>query len=184
VYGRFPQYRSRAGRVILLEDRINDCFERSLNGRALARDGRDMTDIVAYMAFLSRGVPAGATVQGQGLPQLPRLAADTAAGTRLFATQCARCHGAQGAGTPAAPPLWGPQSYNIGAGMARVYTAAAFIRHNMPFDRPGSLTDQQAIDVAAYINSRPRPDFRGKDRDWPNGDAPPDSPYRKRTPSR
>jgi thiosulfate dehydrogenase len=181
VYGRFPQYRSRAGRVILLEDRINDCFERSMNGRALARDGRDMTDIVAYMAFLSRGVPAGATVHGQGLPQLPRLAADTAAGTRLFATQCARCHGAQGAGTPAAPPLWGPQSYNIGAGMARVYTAAAFIRHNMPFDRPGSLTDQQAIDVAAYINSRPRPDFRGKDRDWPNGDAPPDSPYRKRT---
>ena len=79
--------------------------------------------------------------------------------------------------TVIAPPLWGPQSFNVGAGMARLRTAAAFIRHNMPFDRPGSLTDQQAIDVAAYVVAQPRPDFAGKERDWPEGGAPPDVAY-------
>ena len=76
-----------------------------------------------------------------------------------------------------APPVWGPYSYNIGAGMARARTAAAFIRDNMPFDQPGTLTDQQALDVAAYVNAHARPDFPDKIHDWPNGDAPPDVAY-------
>ena len=177
VYGKFPQYRARNGRVNVLEDRINECFERSMNGRALEPDSRAMRDIVAYMAFLSRGVPVGADVEGQGLPKLPVTRGDTAAGAELFASRCARCHGTEGQGTDLAPPPWGPQSFNIGAGMARVRTAAAFIRYNMPFDQPGTLTDQQAFDVAAYVTSRPRPDFAGKERDWPNGDPPPDVAY-------
>jgi thiosulfate dehydrogenase len=177
VYGRFPQYRPRSGRVSVIEDRINDCFERSMNGRALDPDSRAMRDIVAWMAFLSRGVPVGADVEGQGLPKLSVTRGDTVAGAELFASRCARCHGNDGQGTDLAPPPWGPQSFNIGAGMARVRTAAAFIRYNMPFDQPGTLTDQQAFDVAAYVTSRPRPDFAGKERDWPNGDPPPDVAY-------
>ena len=177
VYSRFPQYRPRSGRMDLIEDRINDCFERSMNGRALSHTSPDMRDLVTYMAFLSRGVPAGSRVEGQGLPQLERLKGDTTAGRSQFATTCAPCHGANGEGTPAAPPLWGPQSYNIGAGMARVNTAAAFIRAAMPQTAPGSLTPQQAYDLAAYINSRPRPDFARKELDWPRGDPPPDVAY-------
>ena len=177
VYGRFPQYRARNNRVNILEDRINDCFERSLNGRPLPAGGQDIRDIVAYMAWLSLKVPAGVPMYGQGFAKLRTTAGDTVAGRELFTGLCARCHGSDGDGTTIAPPLWGERSYNIGAGMARVRTAAAFIKFNMPYDNPGSLTEQQATDVAAYINSRPRPDFAGKEKDWPNGDHPPDVPY-------
>jgi thiosulfate dehydrogenase len=76
-----------------------------------------------------------------------------------------------------APPLWGPHSYNIGAGMARIRTAAAFVHQLMPRDKPRTLTPQEAFDVATYIDSRPRPDYPGKERDWPNGGAPPDVAY-------
>ncbi|HJU64216.1 MAG TPA: c-type cytochrome, partial [Gemmatimonadaceae bacterium] len=177
VYAQFPQYRSRSGKVIEMEDRINDCFERSMNGRPLARDGRDMIDIISYMSFLSYGVPVGARVEGQGIPRLQPMDGDSARGAQVYAQSCVVCHGANGEGTAAAPPVWGPRSYNIAAGMARVRTAAAFIKQAMPFDRPGSLTDQQAFDVAAYVNSQSRPDYRGKEKDWPHGDPPPDVAY-------
>lgn len=177
VSARYPQYRSRSASVSLLEDRINDCFERSMNGRALDPAGPDMRDIVSYMSFVSRGVPVGAAVKGQGLPKLKLTHGDSGAGRAVFATTCARCHGPDGAGTVIAPPLWGPESFNIGAGMARLRTAGAFIRYNMPYDLPGSLTDVQAMDVAAFVVTRPRPDFSGKASDWPNGGAPPDVAY-------
>jgi thiosulfate dehydrogenase len=177
VYSRFPQYRGRSGRVDLIEDRINDCFERSMNGRALDRAGRDMRDMVTYMAFLSRGVPPGAIVEGQSVPALEPLPGDSARGAHLYASTCAPCHAADGQGTNAAPPVWGPGSYNIGAGMARVRMAAGFIRAAMPQTLPGSLTPQQAFDLAVYINSQPRPDFAKKALDWPRGDPPPDVAY-------
>jgi thiosulfate dehydrogenase len=177
VYARYPQYRSRSASISLLTDRINDCFLRSLNGRALPADSREMRDMVTYMVFLSRGVPVGAVVRGQGLKRLALTSGDTARGATLFDSTCARCHGQRGEGTPVAPPVWGPRSYNIGAGMARRTVAAAFIRSNMPFDKPGSLTDQQAMDVASYIDAQARPDFAGKDADWPNGGAPADVGY-------
>jgi thiosulfate dehydrogenase len=170
-------YRTRSNSVETIEYRVNDCFRRSMNGRPLATDGRDMRDIVAYFAFLSRDVPMGPLLASNKLEKWAQFKADAASGRTEFAGSCARCHGADGGGTPVAPPVWGRASYNLGAGMARVRTAAAFIKDNMPFDRPGSLTDQQAFDVAAYINSRPRPDFPAKVYDWPNGDAPPDVAY-------
>lgn len=176
VYGRFPQYRSRVGGVQIIEDRIDDCFVRSMNGRALPRESPEMRDIIAYMAFLSKGVPVGVDVPGQGLPKLAVTSGDSSAGRALFASECARCHGVRGEGA-VGPALWGAMSYNIGAGMARVRTAAAFIRHNMPQDKRGTLTDQQAMDVSTYINAQPRPDFAGKEHDWPNGDPPPDVAY-------
>lgn len=177
-YARFPQYRGRSGKVDVLEDRINDCFVRSLNGKPLPVSGRDMHDIVAYLAFLSRGFPVGKEMEGQGTPTLASLKGDGTRGQEVFATTCAVCHGVDGHGTAVAPPLWGPGSFNIGAGMARVNTAAKFIHKLMPRDRPGILTEQQAYDVAAYVVSRPRPDFKGKENDWPHGGAPPDVAYR------
>jgi thiosulfate dehydrogenase len=177
VYARFPQYRSRTASVQRLEDRINDCFVRSLNGSALAFDDPAMRDIVAYLAFMSHGVPVGSARTD---PAEAGASGDTVAGARVYTMECARCHGADGSGTAAFPPLWGARSFNIGAGMARLGTAAAFIRQNMPFDRAGTLTDIDAANVAAYITSRPRPDFKAKENDWPAGDAPADVPYQTR----
>lgn len=176
-YARFPQYRARSARLDRIENRINDCFERSMNGRALDWDGRDMRDMVAYLAFLSTGFPVGLEMEGQGVPALAPLPGDTIGGKAVFAASCAICHGPDGRGTVAGPPLWGPESYNIGAGMARINTAARFIHHLMPRDRPGSLTPQQSFDVATYVNTRPRPDFARKVNDWPKGGAPPDVAY-------
>ena len=176
-YARFPQYRARSGKVDLIEDRINDCFRRSMNGQALAPSGRDMRDIVTYFAFLSNGIPVGAEMEGQGFPRLQPLKGDAHRGAAVFTSTCARCHGANGSGTPLAPPLWGPRSYNVGAGMARINTAASFIHALMPIDRAQHLNPQQAYDVATYINTRPRPDFPAKVRDWPRGGKPDDADY-------
>jgi thiosulfate dehydrogenase len=177
VYSRFPQYRDRNAIVNLLEDRINDCFERSMNGKALPREGPEMRQIMAYFAFMSEGVAPPGVVPGMGLRVLPVLTGDTTRGKLVFDSTCTRCHGADGLGTPIAPPLWGPRSFNVGAGMARLRTAASFIKDNMPNDRAVVLTDQQAFDVAAYLVSRPRPDFARKGEDWPAGNPPPDVAY-------
>jgi thiosulfate dehydrogenase len=177
AFARFPQYRARSGKVDLIEDRINDCFRRSMNGTALAPAGRDMRDIVTYLAFLSSGMPIGVEMEGQGFPRLQPLKGDPERGAGVFASTCSRCHGANGQGTALAPPLWGPRSYNVGAGMARINTAASFIHGLMPIDRAQQLTAQQAFDVATYINTRPRPDFPAKARDWPRGGKPEDADY-------
>lgn len=178
VHARFPKYLDRSAAVIPIEDRINYCFTRSLAGTRLPNNSREMQDIVAYFAFLSTGVPIGAHVKGEGMPKMPAMTGDTTRGARLFATTCAICHGAEGQGNPPAfPALWGPKSYSIGASMAREERAATFIRHFMPQNKPGSLTNQQAYDVAAYINAQPRPDSPGKENDWPAGGAASDVPY-------
>ena len=178
-YTNFPQYRARRASVELIEDRINDCFVRSLNGRPLDNDGADMRDIIAYLAYLAwlgRGAAGGVSAAPHD-SALAHLDADTARGAVVYAQRCARCHGASGQGIGAFPPLWGPESFNIGAGMARYRTSATFVLHNMPFDQPNTLSPQQALDVARYIGSRPRPDLAGKENDWPKGGAPSDVPY-------
>lgn len=183
VYSRYPQYRSRSASIQTIEDRVNDCFERSLNGTALPSDGRDMTDIVAYLWWLSRGTAVGPP-GARGADRFAALTPDTGRGRALFGSTCTHCHGEGGQGTTLAPPLWGDGSFSIGAGMARSRTAAAFIRANMPFTAPGTLTDQQALDVAAYITRGPRPDLPQKIDDWPSGDAPADLPYQTRASQR
>jgi thiosulfate dehydrogenase len=179
----YPAYNARAGRVITIEDRIDGCFRRSMAGRPLPLASSEMRDMVSYLAFLSRGVTAGRELEGSGIPEMDPLDPDTVRGREIYSSTCARCHGESGEGRSFAPPLWGPGSFSIGAGMARLRTAASFIRHNMPYDLPGTLTDQQAFDVAAYVNSHPRPDLVGKENDWPNGDAPPDAAYPTRASS-
>jgi len=178
VYARFPQYRSRTASVQVLEDRINDCFERSLAGKRMPADTAPMKAIVSYLAWMSSDVPVTPSVTGAKITApFDSLAPDSAGGRKVFETICAKCHGSDGNGTSLATPLWGARSYSIGAGMARYRTAAAFIHANMPNDRPGTLTRQEAIDVAGFIDGRPRPDFAGKEKDWPKGDAPADAPY-------
>src|SRR5262249_11444297 len=149
-YARYPRFVVREDKTASVEDRVNFCLTRSLAGQPLKTDSRDMRDMVRYLGYLSTGVKHGDWVKGQGLPSpLANLPADTVRGARLFASTCARCHGANGEGIGPVPALWGPRSFDIGASMARVTIAATFIRRAMPYDQPGTLTDQQAFDVAA-----------------------------------
>lgn len=184
VVAGFPQYRSRDGRVSILEQRINSCFERSMNGNSLSLDHPAMVDMVAYMTWLSQGVPVGSAVAGQGIPLLElEQPPDTARGAAIYQAKCVACHGVAGAGLVnpdggyVFPPLWGSQSFNIAAGMARHFTASGFIKHNMPLDQGNSLSDEEAWDVAAYVITQERPDFPGKTQDWPRGDKPKDARY-------
>jgi thiosulfate dehydrogenase len=167
---RYPRYRSRPGTEETLERRVNECIARSLAGRMLSDTSRNMRDMVAYIKTLGdRPRPAGV--------DSVKLAGSVPRGRTVYAAQCARCHGAAGQGLPVAPPLWGVQGFSVGAGMARQYTMATFVRHNMPFDHAVALTDQQAADVTAYVLSHPRQDHPGKERDWPKGDPPVDVAY-------
>lgn len=176
--GLFPEYRARADRQISLADRINECFERSMNGKALPPDSSKLNAVVAYIEWLSQNVPQGSKVSWRGIPRItPSRQPDPAKGKNVFAKKCVFCHGSDGHGTMAGPPVWGPGSYNIGAGMARVSVAASFIKANMPRGWGWSVTDDEAYDVAAYINSQPRPDFPDKVHDWPKGGKPADTPY-------
>ncbi|WP_295446947.1 c-type cytochrome [uncultured Thiodictyon sp.] len=167
VVGRFPQFNARDQMVELLERRINDCFERSMNGKPLPLDHPAMVDMVAYMTWLSQGVPIGARVAGSGIPELELARAPNPIdGGVVYKAKCAMCHGADGSGTKSAdgdggyvfPPLWGLQSFAGRAGMARQHTAAGFIKHKMPFGAGDSLSDGEAWDLAAYVLSQVRPD--------------------------
>src|SRR5687768_553762 len=179
VYGKFPQYRSRSASINTIEDRVNDCLQRSLAGERMPADTAPMKAILAYFAWASRERPVTGGISGDRITApFDSLTPDSARGAGLYQTACARCHGADGNGTGVATPLWGDRAYTIGAGMARYRTAAAFIQANMPWDLPGTLSRQDALDIAAYIDSRPRPDFPDKHRDWPRGNAPRDTPYR------
>jgi thiosulfate dehydrogenase len=156
---------------------VNYCITRSLAGWRLPSESREMHDMVAYLAFMSRGAPVGVPGRSTAMPPMPTLTGDAARGAQVYRTSCARCHGADGAGIAKVPALWGAKSFSVGASMTREERAASFVRHNMPFDQPGTLTDQQAFDVAAYFIAKPRPDLPGKERDWPAGGAPADVPY-------
>ena len=179
AHARFPKYMPRSGAVITLADRVNYCFTRSLAGNRLPTDSREMADILAYMAWLSKDVPIGAKLPGSdGLPAMKdTLVADVTRGSTLYMAKCQQCHQPSGGGGPNIPALWGPKSFSVGASMARVERAASFISHNMPLGLGGSLSAQEAFDVAAYVNSHERPDSPGKENDWPLGGVPKDVPY-------
>ncbi len=159
----FPAFSKRDGRVITMERRIQECFERSENGTPPPSDSPQMVAMVAYMNWLSRGVPMGSTIEGRGFVHLKAPAqVSAAAGQKIYAQSCAPCHGANGGGIAGTfPALWGPDSFNDGAGMSHVEKMAAFVKPNMPQNAPGSLSVQQAFDVAAFVTSKPRPHYRG-----------------------
>lgn len=157
---RFPMYNDRAGRIISLKDRIQECFVRSENGRPLEYEGATMLDLIDYINWLSIPQPDRQPFIGRGLVPLPDLAPNPTHGREIYATQCAGCHGDQGQGqAPIFPPLWGPYAFNDGAGTSGVRKMAAFIQHNMPQNRMGILSPQDAFDVSSYIHQQPRPSF-------------------------
>lgn len=182
VSATFPQYRGREDDISTVEERVNGCMERSMSGKALPLDSREMKAFVTYISFLSRGIPVGATVEGAGMVQskMPNRRANLDNGAKVYAAQCAACHGDNGQGVRAGqpgdaqgyvfPPLWGPDTFNNGAGMNRLAMATRFVKHNMPqgtnFDAP-QLSDDDAYDVAAYMLSKPRPEKANLEADFP-----------------
>lgn len=178
VYTALPEFRVRNAKMNTIEIRINDCFERSMNGRPLPYDSAEMGALVSYMAWMSKGIPAKTKMAERGFGSItPSRPGDPAKGKSLFAGKCASCHGANGQGTEMGPPVWGPTSYNKGAGITRISTAASFIKRNMPMGQGGTLTDEEAYDLATFINSQPRPEFPNRVNDWPTGGKPADLGY-------
>lgn len=179
VASTYPKVRARSGKMESIEKRINDCFERSLNGKPLKENSREMQAMVAYMKFLGENVKKGEKAAGSGLKDLPFLdrAADPKKGKAVYELRCASCHQENGQGmidgigqSYIYPPLWGPHSFNDAAGLSRLSNMAKYVKYNMPLgvshDAP-ELSDEDAWDVAAYIESKPRP-HKAVPQDWPD----------------
>ena len=203
----FPEYNKRAGRMFTLEERIVGCFMRSINatgsryrnvtvhheneleGATLSAESEEVEDLAAYIRWLSWNREIDSTLPWRGHNQLPASSLLTPEkmnpklGRQLFHEKCANCHGADGQGVYVGDkrpgPLWGPNSWNDGAGAARVYTLAGMIRYMMPYMDPGSLTDEEAQHIAAFITSQPRPGFPYKDKDYLKEKIPTDAVYYK-----
>lgn len=182
VANRYPQFRGRENMIGSLEDRINGCLERSMNGKTMPVKSPEMRAMVAYMEWLSEEVPPEMQELYQGYAKvvIPQERADTLQGRLFYESKCALCHGDQGQGTPLPgdtfrgylyPPLGGDDSFNDGAGMNRVITAAEFIKGNMPLGatyKEPLLTDEEAYHIAAFITSLPRPSKVNKEADFPD----------------
>jgi thiosulfate dehydrogenase len=182
VTDRFPQFGGRSNTIGTIEDRINGCIERSMNGKKLPLESKELKAIVAYMEWLGEGLPANRKKEFKGYAPIviPNTAVNLEKGKVVYTKECALCHKENGQGIRHAdtskgyqyPPLWGADSYNDGAGMNRVITSAEFIKGNMPFgqatwDNP-KLTDEQAFNVAGYINSFDRPRKKNTENDYPD----------------
>jgi thiosulfate dehydrogenase len=186
IAGLYPKFSARVDAVQDLADRVNDCMQRSMNGRPLPRDSRDMRGLLAYLDFLGADTPRGQAPAGRGAPKLPlpRRAADPRHGAMVYREFCAACHQSNGQGVMLGlvdrlserrrylyPPLWGPESYNDAAGMARVITGAWFVHANMPrgitFSYP-LLSVEDAYDVMAFVDTQSRPRKAGRVKDYPD----------------
>ncbi len=179
VASTYPRFRARSGTIETIEKRVNDCIERSLNGTALANDSHEMKALVAYIQWVGKDVPKGASPAGVGLVALPYLDRPASAehGKLVYDKKCMECHGKSGEGIALAdssgwqyPPLWGSKSYNVGAGLFRLSRFAGYVKANMPFGatyNTPQLTDEEAWDVAAYVNSLPHP-TKDLSNDWPD----------------
>ncbi|MBC7721646.1 MAG: c-type cytochrome [Pedobacter sp.] len=189
VYATYPQFRARNNGIQSIYGRVNDCFERSLNGKALDSSTHEMQAIYAYMQWLGDGVPKGVARGGTSIMKLKYLdvAADPIAGKKVYVTNCQSCHGNNGQGqlnidgnAYTYPPMWGEHSYNDGAGLYRLSSFAGFAKNNMPFGSDyhnTKLTDKEAWDVAAFVNSQPRP-HKNQSADWKNiANKPIDFPF-------
>jgi thiosulfate dehydrogenase len=193
ITGMFPEYNNRAARLISLQDRVVDCFLRSENATGRGTEAlpepasKEVLAITAYLTWLGRGYPVGtnptwrnknAIPAGQLIP-VAKL--NASAGEEIYKERCVSCHGPEGQGVQIgdkkAGPLWGDGSWNDGAGASRVYTLAGIIRYSMPYLSPGSLTDEEAQQVARFITSKPRPRYPFKSRDYVGSKIPPDAVY-------
>ncbi len=189
VAATYPKFRARSGTIENIYKRVNDCFQRSLNGKTLDTTTKEMQAIVTYIKWLGKNVPKGASPKGAGLTELAYLgrAANTGKGKEYFLQKCISCHMTTGEGklntdgiTYLYPPLWGDHSYNTGAGLYRLSRFAGYIKSNMPLGATYNhslLTDEEAWDIAAFVNSQPRP-VADLSKDWPDIAAKPiDMPF-------
>ena len=178
VFSTYPKFRERSGSIETIYKRVNDCMERSLNGSALDTGSKEMKAIYAYIEWLGNEVPKGKKVNGSGIEILPYLSssANPKQGKIVYIQNCQKCHGVNGEGVLDStekmytyPPVWGKHSYNDAAGLFQISKLAGFIKNNMPnginYHTP-TLTNQASWDVAAFINSQPRP-TKDKSKDWP-----------------
>jgi thiosulfate dehydrogenase len=169
VASTYPKFRARSGRVESIEFRINDCMQRSLNGDTIKNDSKEMKAMVAYIKWTGKNVSKDSKADGAGTKEIPFLqrAANPSAGKAIYLAKCKICHGENGNGAATLdssaylyPPLWGSHSYVVSAGMYRISKLASFIKSNMPlgatYNEP-ALSDEEAWDVAAFINSQPHP---------------------------
>ncbi len=183
VASLFPRYSDRRGSTETLNQRISDCFERSMNGHMPDSNSREIKAMNAYILWVGKDVQKGKKPPGTGLEQLPYLErpADPFKGKIVYLQKCQTCHGANGDGQPDEaggyqyPPLWGKHSYNTSAGIYRLSKFAGFVKHNMPYESDNlneHLSNEEAWDLAAYVNSQPRPVRKFK-QDWPDISAKP-----------
>ncbi len=189
VFSTYPKYRERSGTTETIYKRVNDCFERSLNGKPLDSNSKEMKAIYAYIKWLGTGTSKGEKPKGSGIVELSYLdrSSDPAKGKIVYDAKCQSCHQADGQGTLNSdateytyPPLWGKNSYNHGAGLFRLSRFAGYVKANMPLGathNSAQLTDEEAWDVAAYVNSQSRPS-KDLSTDWPKIAAKPvDHPF-------
>jgi thiosulfate dehydrogenase len=189
VASLYPKFRPRSAMKESIERRVNDCFERSLNGQAIDSSSREMQAIVSYIRWVGKDVPPGRLAPGAGFAELEWLprAADPAKGRKGYLQKCQVCHGATGEGQRLIadgpyiyPPLWGENSFTTGAGLFRISNFARYIRTNMPngatYQKP-MLTVEESWDIAAYVESLPRP-VKTFSQDWPKVELKPvDHPF-------
>ena len=180
VASTYPRLRERSGTEETIPKRVNDCLQRSMNGEAIDSSSKEMLAIIAYMNWLGEGIPKNHKPKGSGIMEIPLLdrAADPIKGSIVYTTKCQRCHGTDGQGQKnpedfeyVYPPLWGVHSYTTAAGLYRLSRFAGYVKNNMPNDKAEyykpQLTDEEAWDVAAFVNSQPRPVKIFKE-DWPD----------------
>lgn len=180
VAANYPKFRDRSGSIETVYKRVSDCMERSLNGKTLDSNSKEMQAMMAYIKWVGHAVEKDSIPKGSGIqpPVYLERAASPEKGSAVYSAKCQSCHGANGEGLLAVdgksytyPPLWGSNSYNSGAGLFRLSRFAGYVRDNMPLNQAShnapALSDEDAWDVAAFVNSKPRP---GKDLsgDWPN----------------
>jgi thiosulfate dehydrogenase len=189
VASTYPKYRARSGATEDIYKRINDCFERSLNGKSLSVNSKEIQAIAAYINWLGKDVAKGEKPAGSGFKDLAFLdrAANPSNGNLVYTQKCVSCHQANGEGqwndTKTAfvyPPLWGEHSYNDGAGLYRLSNFAKYVKYNMPLGvshNNTQLTDEEAWDLAAFVNTQVRPK-KDISKDWPKIEEKPfDHPF-------
>lgn len=164
----YPAWSPREERVITLEDRVLNCFMRSCNGTRPPLGSQVSVAVTTYITSLSQNLPVKMNPQRPVGPRALKALlvksdqSDIKRGASLFASRCAECHQADGEGDKDNPPVWGNQSFNDGAGLSTVDNLAAWLKVAMPLDDT-NLTDQQAVDIAAFVNSHKRPHFELKE---------------------